>query len=376
MAKRMIIMLILVGVIFGGIFGYKAFTGYMMQKGMASQGPPPQTVSTIKAFVQEWQPRMEAVGSLKALRGADLAPEVSGIVSQIHFQSGETVKSGTVLLEMDARSDLAKLQSLKATLELAKKNYVRDQEQFKEQIVSQATLDADLADLQRTEAQVAEQQALVDKKTIRAPFDGRLGIRMVDLGQYLNPGMKIVTLQTLDPIFVDFFLPQKEVSRIVIGHEVEVTADAYPEQVFRGVITAIDPKVDTSTRNVGIRATIRNPKQQLLPGMFATTRIVTGKPGRFITLPQTAIVFNPYGNVVYLALEKGKNVQGKPNLIAMQKFVKTGETRGDQIAVLEGVKEGDLIITSGQIKLRNGTPIIINNRIQPTNDAAPTPIDN
>jgi len=375
MAKRMIIMLILVGVIFGGIFGYKAFTGYMMQKGMASQGPPPQTVSTIKAFVQEWQPRMEAVGSLKALRGADLAPEVSGIVSQIHFQSGETVKSGTVLLEMDARSDLAKLQSLKATLELAKKNYVRDQEQFKEQIVSQATLDADLADLQRTEAQVAEQQALVDKKTIRAPFDGRLGIRMVDLGQYLNPGMKIVTLQTLDPIFVDFFLPQKEVSRIVIGHEVEVTADAYPEQVFRGVITAIDPKVDTSTRNVGIRATIRNPKQQLLPGMFATTRIVTGKPGRFITLPQTAIVFNPYGNVVYLALEKGKNVQGKPNLIAMQKFVKTGETRGDQIAVLEGVKEGDLIITSGQIKLRNGTPIIINNRIQPTNDAAPTPID-
>ncbi len=376
MTKRMIIMLILVGVIFGGIFGYKAFTGYMMQKGMASQGPPPQTVSAIKAIFQEWQPRMEAVGTLKALRGADLAPEVSGIVSQIHFQSGETVKSGTVLLEMDARSDLAKLQSLKATLELAKKNYARDQEQFKEQIVSQATLDADLADLQRTEAQVAEQQALVDKKTIQAPFDGRLGIRMVDLGQYLNPGMKIVTLQTLDPIFVDFFLPQKEVSRIVIGQDVEVTADAYPEQVFRGVIAAIDPKVDTGTRNVGIRATIRNPKQLLLPGMFAITRIDTGKPGRFITLPQTAVVFNPYGNVVYLAVEKGKTPDGKPNLFAMQRFIKTGETRGDQIAVLEGLKEGDIVITSGQIKLRNGTPILINNKIQPSNDAAPTPIDN
>jgi len=376
MAKRMIIMLILIGVIFGGIFGFKAFTGYMMQKGMASQGPPPQTVSTIKASFQEWQPRLEAVGSLKALRGADLAPEVSGIVSQIHFQSGEMAKAGALLLEMDARSDLAKLQSLKATLELAKKNYVRDQEQFKEQIISQATLDADLADLQRTEAQVAEQQALVDKKTIRAPFDGRLGIRMVDLGQYLNPGMKIVTLQTLDPIFVDFYLPQKEISSIAIGHDVTIVADAYPENIFKGVITAIDPKVDTSTRNVGIRATIRNPKQQLLPGMFTTTRIDTGKPGRFITLPQTAVVFNPYGNVVYLVMEKGKGLDGKPNLIAMQRFIKTGETRGDQITVLEGIKEGDLVVTSGQIKLRNGTPILINNKIQPSNDAAPAPIDN
>ncbi|MBN1545718.1 MAG: efflux RND transporter periplasmic adaptor subunit [Syntrophaceae bacterium] len=376
MAKRMIIMLILVGVIFGGIFGYKAFTGYMMQKGMASQGPPPQTVSTVQASFQEWQPGLEAVGSLKALRGADLAPEVSGIVSQIHFQSGETVKAGAMLLEMDARSDLAKLQSLKANLELAKKNYVRDQEQFKEQLVSQATLDTDLADLQRAEAQVAEQQALVDKKTIRAPFDGRLGIRMVDLGQYLNPGMKIVTLQTLDPIYIDFFLPQKDISRITIGHKVLVTADAYPEQTFTGIVSAINPKVDTSTRNVEMRATIRNSKQQLLPGMFATARIDTGKPGRFITLPQTAVVFNPYGNVVYLALEKGKSPDGKPNLIAMQRFIKTGETRGDQIAILEGLKEGNIVITSGQMKLRNGIPIIINNKIQPTNDPAPTPIDN
>jgi len=376
MAKRMTIMLIVVGVIFGGIFGFKAFTGYMMQKSMASQGPPPQAVSAIRASLQDWQPRLEAVGSLKALRGADLAPEVSGIVSKIHFQSGETVKTGALLLEMDARSDTAKLQSLKATLELAKKNYVRDQEQFKEQIISQATLDADLADLQRTEAQVAEQQALVDKKTIRAPFDGRLGIRLVDLGQYLNPGMKIVTLQTLDPIFVDFFLPQKDISRISIGHEVTVGTDAYPGQVFKGVISAIDPKVDTSTRNVGIRATIRNPDQQLLPGMFATTRIETGRPERFITLPQTAIVFNPYGNIVYLVMEKGKGPNGKPNLIAMQKFVKTGETRGDQITILENVKEGDLVVTSGQIKLRNGIPIIVNNRIQPTNDPAPTPTDN
>jgi membrane fusion protein (multidrug efflux system) len=365
-------MLILAGVLFGGIFGYKAFVGYMMQKGMAAQGPPPQTVSTIAATTQEWQPHLEAVGSLKALRGADLAPEVSGIVSRIQFQSGETVKSGALLLEMDARSDTAKLQSLKAALELAKKTYSRDQEQFKEQAVSQATLDTDLAELQRTEAQVAEQQALVDKKTLRAPFDGRLGIRMVDLGQYLNPGMKIVTLQTLDPIFVDFFLPQKDISRIIIGQKITVRIDAYPEQIFNGAIAAIDPKVDLSTRNVQIRAAVRNPKQQLLPGMFATVRIDSGRTDRYITLPQTAIVFNPYGNIVYLVEEKGKEPQGKPNLIAIQKFVKTGGTRGNQIAITEGVKEGEIVVTSGQIKLRNGTPILINNAIQPSNSETAT----
>ncbi|MFA7683849.1 MAG: efflux RND transporter periplasmic adaptor subunit [Syntrophales bacterium] len=375
MTKRMIIMLILVTVTFGGIFGYKAFTGYMMEKAMATQGPPPQTVSAIKATTQAWQPRLQAVGTLKALRGADLAPEVSGIVSRIYFQSGEMVQAGALLLEMDAQSDIAKLKSFKATLELARKNYLRDQEQFKEQIVSQAVLDADLADLQRAEAQVSEQQALVDKKAIRAPFDGRLGIRMADLGQYLNPGMKIVTLQTLDPIYVDFFLPQKDINRITVGQQVEVRADAYPEHVFKGIISAIAPKVDTSTRNAAIRATVRNPKQQLLPGMFTTTLIETGKSERFITMPQTAVVYNPYGSVVYLAVEKGKDPEGKPNLVAMQRFVKTGETRGDQISILEGIEEGDLVVTSGQIKLRNGTPILINNKIHPTNDPAPTPID-
>ncbi|NLN59280.1 MAG: efflux RND transporter periplasmic adaptor subunit [Deltaproteobacteria bacterium] len=376
MTKRMIIMLILVAVTFGGIFGYKAFTGYMMQKAMATQGPPPQTVSAMKATTQAWQPRLQAVGTLKALRGADLAPEVSGIVSRIYFQSGEMVQAGALLLEMDAQSDIAKLKSFKATLELARKNYLRDQEQFKEQIVSQAALDADLADLQRAEAQVSEQQALVDKKAIRAPFDGRLGIRMADLGQYLNPGMKIVTLQTLDPIYVDFFLPQKDINRITVGQQVEVRTDAYPEHVFKGIISAIDPKVDTSTRNAAIRATVRNPKQQLLPGMFTTTLIETGKSERFITMPQTAVVYNPYGSVVYLAVEKGKDPEGEPNLVAMQRFVKTGETRGDQISILEGIEEGDLVVTSGQIKLRNGTPILINNKIHPTNDPAPTPVDN
>ncbi len=375
MAKRMIIMLVLVGTIFGGIFGYKAFMGYMQFKGMTAQGPPPQTVSAIEADFQEWQPRLEAVGSLRALRGADLAPEVSGTVSQIHFKSGEAVKAGTVLLEMDARSDKAKLLSLQATLELARKNYLRSQEQFKERIISQATLDAELAALQTAEAQAAEQQALVDKKVIRAPFDGRLGIRLVDLGQYLNPGMKLVTLQTLDPIFVDFFLPQRDVNRIRVGQEILTRVDAFPDQVFSGAISAVNPKVDAGTRNVEIRATIRNPKQILLPGMFATVQIDTGRPSRHITLPQTSIVFNPYGNIVFLVVEKGAGPDGKPNLVAMQKFVKTGTTRGDQIAVLEGIGAGDLVVTAGQVKLRNGTPVIINNAIQPSNDPSPKPAD-
>jgi membrane fusion protein (multidrug efflux system) len=371
MTKRMVIMLVLVGVLFGGIFGYKAFTGYMMKKYMAAQGEPPQTVSTIKAVEQPWQTRLQAVGSLNARRGADIAPEVSGIVSAIHFRSGQDVKKGELLLELSSDSDVAKLNSLIAMAELARQTYTRDLEQFKARAISQATLDTDTANLKSAEAQVAEQQALVDKKHIRAPFTGRLGIRSVDVGQYLNPGTKIVTLQSLDPIYTDFFLPQKQLNMIQVGQKVDVKADAFPEQTFPGEITAIDPKVDANTRNVEVRARIPNSKSLLLPGMFTTTEIDVGEPQEYVTLPQTAITYNPYGDTVFLVEERGIGADGKPAYFARQKFVKTGETRGDQVAIIEGVKAGDVVVTAGQIKLRNGTPVIINNSIQPSNEAAP-----
>ncbi len=375
MTKRMIIMLILVGILFGGIFGYKAFIGAMLKKGMASQSTPSQTVSTTKASTSPWQNQLEAVGTLQAVRGADLAPEVSGLVAEINFSSGQEVESGTLLLKLDDSSDLAKLQSLKANAQLAQKNYQRDQEQFQAHAVSKATLDTDMANLKSAEAQVAEQQALVDKKHIQAPFSGRLGIRMVDIGQYLNAGTQIVTLQSLDPIYVDFYLPQRFLSRIATAMEVKIVSDAFPEKKFPGEISAINPKIDTDTRNVQVRARIHNPDHMLLPGMFVTTTIDIGKPKEEITLPQTAISFNPYGDIVFIVKEKGKDKNGKPQLVAEQKFVTTGDTRGDQIAVLEGLKPGDVVVTSGQLKLRNDTPVVINNKIQPADNPSPTPKD-
>lgn len=375
MTKRMVIMLIFAALLFGGIFGFQAFKAKMIKKYMASQGVPPQTVSTIKATEQSWQQRIDVVGSLRAVRGADLAPEVSGLVTKINFKSGDEVKAGTLLMELDPSADIAKLQSLKATAELAQKTYQRDLKQFKDQAISQATLDTDAANLKSAEAQVAQQQVLVDQKSIRAPFSGRLGIRAVDLGQYLNPGAKIVTLQALDPIFVDFYLPQKSISDISVGQQVEVKSDAFPERSFPGTISAIDPKVDAATRNVEVRAAIHNPKHLLLPGMFVTTEIEIGKPQNYITLPQTAISYNPYGNIVFLVKDNGKGPDGKPQLTAMQKFVTTGNTRGDQVAITKGVEPGDLVVTSGQIKLRNDTPVLVNNAIEPANNPAPTPKD-
>jgi membrane fusion protein (multidrug efflux system) len=375
MTKRILIMLILAGVLFGGIFGYQAFKARMIRKSMAAHGEPPQTVSAMKATEQEWQPHIAAVGSLVAARGADIAPELSGIVSHIHFTSGQEVEAGAPLLDLNADSDLAKLRSLKAAAELARQTYARDQQQFKIQAISQATLDADIANLKSAEAQVAEQQALVDKKFIHAPFAGRLGIRAVDLGQYLDAGAKIVTLQSLDPIHVDFYLPQKSLGQVAVGQKVSVKTDAFTGMAFAGEITAVDPKVDLNTRNVKVRATVRNPKHLLLPGMYATTEIAVGRHMRYVTLPQTAITYNPYGNVVYLVEEGGKGPDGKPVLAAQQKFVTTGETRGDQVAVLSGVKEGDVVVTTGQVKLRNGTPVVVNNTIVPTANPAPAPKD-
>ncbi len=306
MTKRMIIMLISVGILFGGIFGYKAFKSAMIKKYMASQGTQSQTVSTIKASTTLWQNRLEAVGTLQAVRGADLAPEVSGLVAKINFSSGQEVEAGASLLELDDSADLAKLQSLKANAELTRKTYQRDQEQFRAHAVSQAILDTDMANLKSAEAQVAEQQAMADKKHIRAPFSGRLGIRIVDIGQYLNAGTMIVTLQSLDPIYVDFYLPQRYLSRIAVGMEVKVESDAFPGKTFSGEISAINPKIDTDTRNIQVRARIHNPGHLLLPGMFVSTTIDIDKPRQEITLPQTAISFNPYGDIVFLVKDKGK----------------------------------------------------------------------
>jgi membrane fusion protein (multidrug efflux system) len=372
MKRRMVIMLVAVAIVFGGIFGFQAFKAVMIKKFMSSMAQPPQTVTATKAAYSPWQPNVEAVGSLRAVKGTDLSLEVSGVVDSISFDSGDDIEQGAVLLKLRSDDDTAKLESLQATATLNEITYERDQKQFKIQAVSQATIDADAANVKNANAQVAQQQAILDKKTLRAPFAGHLGIRAVDLGQYLSAGTAIVTLQALDPIFVDFFLPQQSIAQVQLGQSVVLKIDAFKEQTFAGEISAINPRVDASSRNVQVRATFKNADHKLIPGMYATIDIATGEPQNYITLPQTSITFSPYGDTVYIVDEKGKDAASKPQLIARQSFVTTGRTRGDQIAVLKGVNQGDSIVTSGQIKLHNGSTVLIDNSVQPTADASPT----
>ena len=375
MIKRMLIMLILVGAVLGGLFGFKTFVNGKIQEAMAGMANMPQTVSATKAVTSDWQPRIDAVGSLRAVRGAELSLEVPGVVETISFQSGDEVKAGQVLLTLRKEDEEARLQSLEATASLAQITYDRDVKQLKAQAISQAIVDNDEANLRNAKAQVAVQKAILDKKTLRAPFDGKLGLRQVDLGQFLPAGTEIATLQSLDPIFVDFLLPQQAVAQITVGEKVRAKVDAFPGRTFEGKITAINPKIDTGSRNVQVRATVSNADQKLLPGMFATVELDTGTAQRLVTLPQTAVSYNPYGSLVYIVDEKGQGPDGKPQLVARQVFVTTGATRGDQVAILKGVSEGDTVVTSGQIKLRNGVPVVVNNSAVPTNDAAPKIVD-
>jgi membrane fusion protein (multidrug efflux system) len=375
MTKRMIIMLVLAGLVFGGIFGFQAFKGRMIKKFMASMGSAPQTVSATSVGFQDWQPKIEAVGSMRAINGVEVSPEVSGIVAALHFNQGDDVKKGKVLVELVADNDIAKLRSLQAAYGLARVTYERDKQQFEFKAISQQALDVDKANMMQASANVAEQQALVNKKFVPALFSGRVGIRMVSVGQYLSPGTAVVSLQALDPVYLDFSVPQQNISMIHVGQSITAKTDAYPDLVFAGKIAVINPEVDVSTLNVKVRAELKNPEHKLLPGMYATVDISTGKPQRYITLPQTAVTYNPYGNIVYLVESQGTDDKGKPKLVAKQVFVTTGDTRGDQVAVLKGVKEGDMVVTAGQVKLHNGSLVTVNNDIQPSNEPDPKPKD-
>lgn len=375
MIKRMLIMLVLVGATLFGVFGFKSFVDGKIKEAMSGMGNQPQTVATAVAQLTDWQESFEAVGSLRAVRGADLSLELAGIVDKIEFKSGQDVKVSDVLLRLRNDDDVAKLESLEAVAKLAKITYDRDLKQYKAQAVSQATIDSDAANLKNSNAQVEQQRAIVDKKILRAPFDGRLGLRQVDLGQYLAPGTLIVTLQALTPIYADFLLPQQALDKIEVGQPVTAKTDTYPGKSFRGKVTAINPKVETTTRNVQVRATIENPEKLLVPGMYVTVDTEVGEPKKMVTLPQTAISYNSYGDLVYVVEEKGKGPDGKPQLVVRQTFVAVGPTRGDQVAITKGLKEGTTVVTAGQMKLRNGVPVVVNNSVVPKDDPNPKPVD-
>jgi len=374
MKKRMMIMLVCVGVLLVLLVGFNMFKAQMMKKFMAGNAAPPATVSTIKASYQVWQPQLVAVGSLRAVRGVDVTTEIAGLVREIRFKSGDAAKAGQLLVQLNADSDIAQLHALQSAAELARTVYTRDKAQYEIQAIAKAQLDADAADLKSKNAQVAQQAAIVEKKAIRAPFAGRLGITTVNPGQYLNPGDAIVTLQAINPVYVDFYLPQQQIGQLAVGQVVMVESSSFSGRAFTGKITSINPKVDTATRNVQVEASIDNRGGRLLPGMYANVKIDAGSPRQHLTLPQTAITYNPYGATVFVVKPGTRpNAQGKVLPEAQQVFVTPGATRGDQVAIEQGLTVGTQVVTSGQLKLKNGTPLLINNQVQPADSPNPAP---
>jgi len=399
--KRMLIMIGLVLLLIGIIAGIKVMLVMKMIAGM--KPPPPAVVSTAKTAYQEWQPSFGAVGTLRAVRGADLAFDLAGLVTEVNLKSGDEVKQGQVLVQLRDTEDVAQLRQLEAAAALAEVTFGRAKQQLAAQAISKADYDTASADLKAKQAAVQQQQVNVARKQLRAPFAGRAGIVTVNPGAYINAGTTLVTVQQLDPVFVDFHLPQRNLSELRVGQAVALTLDAFAGKPFEGQISAISPKIDGDTRNVQIEASVPNPDRMLTPGMFANVRVDVGEKQRQLTLPQTAVVYNPYGETVYIVRKKGdvdkeqaeaaaKKADPKapvpakdagkdkaPNavpadaLVVQQTFVTTAGTRGDQVAIAKGLDEGVEVVTSGQIKLKNGAPITIDNSVLPANSPNPTP---
>jgi len=338
----------------------------------ASSDDAPLTVSAVTVQPSEWQSRVKAYGQVRAEQGADLSLEIAGIVDSIGFNSGDEVTVGTVLLRLRANDDPAKLAALQANEDLWAANVARDRKQFDAKAISRATLDQDEANLRNYRAQVAAQRAVMEEKVLRAPFSGRIGIRQVDRGQYLLSGTPVVNLQAMDPIYIDFNVPQQQLGRIKPGQSVDVSIDSYPGQVFHAEVRAADSHVDIGSRMASVRASLRNPDHKLIPGMFAVVQLAMDAPRQALTIPLTAVSFNPYGDYVYVL---GAPANGSDARVATMRIVKLGEREGDQVVVLDGVKAGETVVTAGQIKLRSGSTVQVNNQVQPESQRHPHPID-
>jgi len=369
MKKRMFFTILALVIVLGGIFGYQWLVAYKTQQFFDSQGAPVESVTAMTADTDTWQPSIRAVGSLEAVRGVDITAEITGKIIAIEVEDGAEVENGQVVARLDDATLRAELRGARAGANLAEIQRDRQRRLRERQAVSQADYDQAANQLEEALARVDEVQAQLDQKTIEAPFAGRIGIIEVDVGQYLNPGDPVVTLQTLDPISVDFTVPQQELSRIEIGQPVVARTDAYSE-AFRGRIVAISPKVNQQTRNVAVRGRLSNPQGLLRPGMFVDVAVQLPQEENVITLPQTAITYNPYGDSVFL-INETRTDAGDTELVVERKFIKAGATRGDQVQILEGVSVGDRVVTSGQLKLRNGSRVTIEESPQPGNDPSP-----
>jgi len=371
MIKRMILMLAVVLVIIAAL----GFVKYRQIQSAIAQGayqPPPEAVTTIVAQQDTWPSTLSAIGTVAAVQGVTVSADLPGTVDRIAFDSGKWVRQGDVLVELDTRQERAQLAAVEAQRDLAGVNYSRRQGLLKEGIISREDYDTAAAGQKETEARVGEIRATIERKTIRAPFSGVLGLRQVNLGQYLSAGDPIVPLQSLNPVYVNFGIPQQEASQAKIGRPVRVSARDQAGPEFGGRVTAVDSVVDPATRNIQVQATLANPDGKLRPGMFVQAQLVVGASQAVIAIPTSGVNYAPYGDSVFVVTDL-KDEKGKPYRGVRQQFVKLGGSRGDQVAILSGVKPGDEVVTSGVFKLRNGAAVQINNKVVPENNPAPSP---
>ena len=372
MAKRMIVMLVLTALFVAGL-GFVKFRQIQtaIAQGAAFQ-PPPEAVTTVVAVPQQWPATLTAIGTVAAVQGVTVSADLPGTVDRILFESGQAVHEGQVLAVLDTRQEQAQLAALAAQHELAEVTFNRMQGLLNERVISRAEFDRATADDRQTDARVAEIRAVIDRKTIRAPFSGNLGLRQVNVGQYLAGGDALVTLQSLDPIYVNFGIPQQSMGQIPIGRSIRITSDGAAGVEWTGRVTALDSLVNEATRNIQLQATLANPGGKLRPGMFVQTEVALGPSESIVALPASAISYAPYGDSVFVVADL-KDPDGRAYKGVRQQFVKIGAARGDQVAIVSGVKAGEEVVTSGVFKLRNGAAVQINNTVRPANDLAPKP---
>jgi membrane fusion protein, multidrug efflux system len=367
---------VIVGLILvlGVLAGTKAAQIGSMIKAGKSFVPPPEAVTSAKVEKVEWEATRDAIGTLVAAHGVTLGAELPGTVREIGFDSGAAVRRGAMLVKLDTSAEEAQLASAQAELSLARINLERAQRLHRAESNSQADLDAAEARAKQSEATVATLQATIGKKTIRAPFDGRISIRQVELGQVVAPGTAVASLQSVTPIYADFWLPQNALAELRPGLRVLLRTDTFPNSFWEGQVTVINPEIDAASRNVRTRATVPNDDGRLRPGMFAKVEVLSSEKHPALIIPATAVIYAPYGDSVFV-LEEKKDPSGKPTTIARQKFVRLGERRGDFVAVTSGLNAGDTVVSSGAFKLRNGMPVVVNNALAPKPELAPQPTE-
>ncbi|MBS0660349.1 MAG: efflux RND transporter periplasmic adaptor subunit [Verrucomicrobia bacterium] len=372
MAKRFII--VVGALIF--VIGLLAFLKMQQFKAMGAmmKGPPPEAVTTLTLQKQSWPQSLSSVGSLAAVQGVTVSADLPGVVERIGFESGSAVKAGDLLVQINVQQEQAQLRSAEARREMMQVSLTRAEDLLKTQTNSQSQLDSAKMDFRQADASVAEVKAMIERKTIRAPFDGVVGIRQVNVGQYVNSGAPIVSLQSLDPIYVNFAVPQLNLAKLKVGTPVKIRTDATGGTEFDGTINAINSVVDEATRNISVQATIQNPGNRLRPGMFASVQVILPQIDDLVSAPASAIAYAPYGNSVFVVEEK-PGADGKPAKTVRQQFVKLGPSRGDLVAIVEGVKAGEEVVSSGVFKLRNGAGVLVNNSVQPGAEQKPKPAD-